>query len=98
MLIFTKLSLLFGTIFLLIEAFTNFLFRLIQFEPGNNIIFYITNYGALTLFFISFISSLANLFLSKRPQKTTYIFLLFISSALFFGTLSWIIDWNVFIK
>ena len=94
MLIFTELSLLLGTLFLLIEAFTDLLFRLIQFEPNNNIIFNITNYGALTLFVISFMSSLVNLFLSKRPEKTKYIFLLFISSALFFGTLSWIIDWN----
>ena len=94
MLIFTTLSLLLGTLLLLIEAITDFLFRLVSFYPDNNIIVPITNYGALTIFFISFILSLINLFISKRTERNTYIFLLFISSALFFATLSWNVNWN----
>ena len=91
MLLFTKLSLLLGTLLLFIDAFKGFLHRLTQFEfLQANILSNIIIYGCCILFFVSFISSLINLFLSKGPKRTTNIFLLFITSALFIGQLSWL--------
>ena len=92
MLLFTKLSLLFGSVLLFIDAFKGFIYRITQIEfLDANIISNIILYGCLILFFVSFISSLINLFLSKGPTRTTNIFLLFITSALFIGQLSWLL-------
>ena len=92
MLLFTKLSLLIGSVLLFIDAFKGFLYRITQFEfLEANIFSNIIIYGCCILFFISFISSLINLFLSKGSKRSTNIFLLFITSALFIGQLSWLL-------
>ena len=54
MLLFTKLSLLFGSVLLFIDAFKGFIYRITQFEfLDANIFSNIILYGCLILFFVN---------------------------------------------